>query len=49
MINQNRIYNWKINYRENGIGKITLFLSFVFSDYVLNLMNCKLKTCIKHS
>jgi hypothetical protein len=22
MINQNRIYNWKINYRENGIGKI---------------------------
>jgi len=28
---------------------LTLLLSFVFSVYLANLIDCKLKTCIKHS
>lgn len=28
---------------------LTLILSFVLSDYLINLMNCKLKLCIKNA
>src|SRR5690554_6205000 len=28
---------------------LTLILSFVLSDYLINLMNCKLKACIRNS